>query len=58
MMLGGRFEASNRSDFSPKILLCDIKYIPDQPVKDTCINMPRSYRYVRYVAPEHSWGLC
>lgn len=56
MMLGGRFEASNRSDFSPKILLCDIKYIPDQPVKDTCINMPRSYRYVRYVAPEHSWA--
>ncbi|SCQ19767.1 discoidin domain-containing protein [Tannerella forsythia] len=54
MMLGGRFEASDNPDFSPKTLLWEIKNIPDHSVEEVYISIPQSYRFVRYVAPDHS----
>jgi hypothetical protein len=50
---GGRFEASDLSDFSKSELLYEIKNYPFY-MNEVSVNPTKSYRYLRYVSPIQS----
>ncbi len=56
-MVGGKFQASSSADFSADVL--DLFTIADAPPPATritqTVNVPKAYRYVRYLGPKGSW---
>lgn len=55
-MVGGRFEGANKPDFSDAVTLLEITRPQKYPMEEFAVNSPGTYRYVRYVAPDGSWG--
>lgn len=56
LTLGGKFQASNKSDFSNAVDLYQIKDTLRLISKDIPIKSDKKYRYVRYVIPPNSKG--
>lgn len=55
-MRGGRFQAANRPDFSDARDVYTIDYVPEMTYQDAKLDLDRSFRYWRYVAPDSSEG--
>lgn len=57
-MIGGRFEAANRRDFSDAVTLLEIKRAQAYPMERVALAAAdgKTYRYVRYLAVDKSRG--
>lgn len=53
---GGKFEAANKLDFSDGVIVYRIEGIPEMTYQTVHININRKYRYLRYIAPDSSYG--
>ncbi len=55
-MKGGLFEGADNVSFKPSYLLGRIDHVPDLYFQTIVIDHPQKYRYIRYFAPEKSFG--
>lgn len=56
LLLGGRFEVANKADFSDFTVVYEVSETPEVRFNRVDLNLNRTYRYFRYVAPEGSSG--
>lgn len=55
-MKGGKFQVANKADFSDYIDIYKINEIPEICFNKVELNLPKKFKYFRYVAPEGSNG--
>jgi len=56
-MIGGVFQGANRPDFSDAVTLGRVSAAPPAGVfTELIVTNPSAFRYVRYLAPDASWG--
>lgn len=56
LLLGGRFEVANKSDFSDSKIVYEVNEIPEICYNTVDLNLDAAYRYFRYMAPQESRG--
>lgn len=56
LLKGGRFEASNDSNFKNTVLIYEIDEIPDMTYQDIAINQEKAYKYWRFKSADSSYG--
>ena len=56
-MVGGSFQGANQADFSDAVTLCTVTTQPPSGgFTSVSITNASAFRYVRYLAPDSSWG--
>jgi hypothetical protein len=56
-MIGGKFQASHRPDFSAEVVdLFTVDAKPSETITERDVNVPGKFRFIRYLAPKNSYG--